>query len=626
MKTDLIQCLEEYDSLKQRDDMPCETSVDAKENLRLDSHRSVHREEKHPSKSKQAQMTPSRLLKRLNHHNEMSDYHIDVNDLAVISGIYQRTRENFDLDFSIREILGFLPQPLSGMKAEFEYMQSLLDRGILSFSYPPEHNFHANFGTVAQGQYRLNSLIWSILLGKSPFQNCESILSRGFKFEHDPLDLICDALELLFIHYPELRQDTRNAPGIFYGRVLNKVLDPALKGVASLPSSHRLSRFISVPGLDSFWQKCLYLIYFHQIRLNAELSIPALAVLLAEDYTDHRQAMLSLSKHNIFHREGLLEYGELGMFRNDLSLTDAALAELTGQTEERAFDLRKVVSQSAFFSLIETHQTLDQLILPVPSLEIVRTIIARLNNPCSDEIARWGLLGASLCNDEYIQQGCNILLHGEPGTGKTFIAGVLANELDRPLIMINANNIREMYYGSTEKRVRALFREMRLIAKKANPVFLLNEGDQLIHKRGGDLERSADATENAIQSIFLEEMETFHGILVVTSNVVQNLDPAMSRRFHYKLEILAPDQGCRLKLWKIHLPATIPGAAALDLESLAVEFPFTGGQIRIVVQNACHAALSRGSKAKLMLGDLYRYSLLEFRSSFETQSKVIGFR
>jgi SpoVK/Ycf46/Vps4 family AAA+-type ATPase len=203
---------------------------------------------------------------------------------------------------------------------------------------------------------------------------------------------------------------------------------------------------------------------------------------------------------------------------------------------------------------------------------------------------------------------------------------VLAKELDRPLIMINANNIREMFYGSTEKRARALFREMRLITKEANPVFLLNEGDQLIHKRGGDMERSADATENAIQSIFLEEMETFPGILVVTSNLVQNLDPAMSRRFHYKLEIPAPDQTCRLKLWKLHLPATIPGAADLDLESLAGEFPFTGGQIRIVVQNACHAAFSRGSQAKLTRDDLYRYSLLEFGSSFETQSKVIGFR
>jgi hypothetical protein len=626
MKTDLIQCLEEYNSLKQREDMPCETSVDAKENLSLNSHRSVLREEKHPGKSKQAQMNPSRLLKRLNRHNEISDYHIDANDLAVISGIYQQTRENFDLDFSIREILGFLPQPLSGMKAEFEYMQSLLDRGILSFSYPPEHDFHTNLSTVVQGQYRLNSLIWSILLGKSPLQNCESILSRGFKLEYDPLELICDSLELLFSHYPDLRQDSRIAPGMFYGRVINKVLEPALNGVASLPSSHWLSKFVSVHGLDPFWQKCLYLIYFHQNRLNVDLSIPALSVLVAGDKAEHRQALISLGKLNVFRREGLLEYEALGMFRNDLSLTDAALTELTGQTEEKAFDLRKVVSQSAFFSPIETPQTLDQLILPVSSLENVRTIIARLNDPRREEIARWGLIGASLSGDESIQQGCNILLHGGPGTGKTFIAGVLAKELDRPLIMINANNIREMFYGSTEKRARALFREMRLITKEANPVFLLNEGDQLIHKRGGDMERSADATENAIQSIFLEEMETFPGILVVTSNLVQNLDPAMSRRFHYKLEIPAPDQTCRLKLWKLHLPATIPGAADLDLESLAGEFPFTGGQIRIVVQNACHAAFSRGSQAKLTRDDLYRYSLLEFGSSFETQSKVIGFR
>ena len=70
-------------------------------------------------------------------------------------------------------------------------------------------------------------------------------------------------------------------------------------------------------------------------------------------------------------------------------------------------------------------------------------------------------MGASLTDDVSVQQGCIILLHGEPGTGKTFISGVIANELDRSLLMINANNIRDMYYGSTEKRARAMFQEMR---------------------------------------------------------------------------------------------------------------------------------------------------------------------
>ena len=322
----------------------------------------------------------------------------------------------------------------------------------------------------------------------------------------------------------------------------------------------------------------------------------------------------------------MLEYPEPSIYRNDLSLSDTALTELTDTSIGKVFNLATAISDSDYFSLIKPHQTLDQLILPAHTLDCIMAIVARLKDPRKDELAEWGLMGASLTDDISVQQGCNILIHGEPGTGKTFIAGVIANELDRSLLMINANNIRDMYYGSTEKRARIMFKEMRHIAADVNPVFLLNEGDQLIHKRGNDLERSADVTENAIQSIFLEEMETFPGILIVTSNLAQNLDFAMSRRFHYKLEVSAPDAACRLKLWKLHLPTSVPGASELDLESLSQGFPFTGGQISLVVLNACHEAFTRGHQAKLCMNDLYKYARLELGSSFKSKSRAVGFR
>ncbi len=625
MHTNLTQYLEEYSSIKQRNTDHGEVSSDDKKSEDGVALPNLGKTEKLHN-VKPDQNIHNSLLRKLIRHKELKAYCLESNDLAVISGIYQQTRENYDLDFSVRDILGFLPSPPANLKAGFDYLISLVDRGILSFSYPPDQDFHTNLASVLQGQYRLNGLLWNILLGNNPLQSCAAILNKGFKASAEPLEVVCDALSHLFNHYPELKQEPRVAEGVYYGKVVNQILGIALDKISCVPSSNALSRFITAHNLDSFWQKCLFMIYFHQTRLNVELSILALATLITENKSDLQQAVKSVARKNLLQHEGLLEYPEPSIYRNDLSLSDAALTELTDTSTGKVFNLATTISDSAYFSMIKPRQTMDQLILPAHTLESIKAIVARLTNPRKDELVQWGLMGASLTDDVSVQQGCIILLHGEPGTGKTFIAGVIANELNRSLLMINANNIRDMYNGSTEKRARAMFQEMRQIAAEVNPVFLLNEGDQLIHKRGNDLERSADVTENAIQSIFLEEMESFPGILIVTSNLAQNLDPAMSRRFHYKLEIPAPDAACRLKLWQIHLHESIPGTPELDLESLAQEFPFTGGQISLVVLNACHEAFTRGHQAKLCMNDLYKYARLELGSSFESKSRAVGFR
>ncbi len=626
MNTDLIKCLEDYNSIQKRSEDQAEALLFDLDSESFKPHHSQDTEEKPLRVNKTDKANMQKLLRSLSHHPELRDYHLVADDLSVISGIYQQTRENYDLDFTIKEVLGFLPKPPVDLKAGFEYLFSLVDRGIISFSYPPDQDFHSNLSSVLQSQYRLNGLVWNILLGKSPLKGCQTVLKHGFKEGNNPLEVVCDALDLLFEHYTELKMDAKPPCGIYYGKAVNTLLDKALEYISNLDPNHKLSKFISAHGLDPISIKCLFLLYFHQKRLNAELTVSALATLIAAGKTEYRQISEYLAQSNVLQQEALIEVSELSIFRNDLNLSDKALSELSTTDSKQSFDLPKFIAASPYFGLIQTGQTLDQLILPKPALESIKAIIARLQDPRRYELAQWGLLGASLSAEESVQHGCNVLLHGQPGTGKTYIAGVLANELGRPLLMINANQLRDMYYGSTEKRARALFREMRLIAREANPVFLLNEGDQLIHRRGGDLERSADVTENAIQSIFLEEMETFPGILLVTSNLAHNLDPAMSRRFHYKLEIPSPDAACRLKLWRLHLPLSIPGADAIDTEPLAQDFPFTGGQIRIVVQNACHASYSRGAQAKLSLDDLYHYSRLETGSCFENKSKVLGFR
>lgn len=91
-------------------------------------------------------------------------------------------------------------------------------------------------------------------------------------------------------------------------------------------------------------------------------------------------------------------------------------------------------------------------------------------------------------------------------------------------------------------------------------------------------------------------MEKFEGILIATTNLVKNLDSAFSRRFHYKIKFKRPDAQERLKLWCLHLPEKAPLAENVNIELLAENYRFSGGQIAIAVQNATMKAAIRGDR------------------------------
>lgn len=144
-----------------------------------------------------------------------------------------------------------------------------------------------------------------------------------------------------------------------------------------------------------------------------------------------------------------------------------------------------------------------------------------------------------------------------------------------------------------------------------------------MHCRNTFITATVDSEENALQSVFLEELETFPGILIVTTNLRENLDYAIFRRFRYKLEIPVPDYDCRLKLWNLHLNEKIPGSAKIDLTSLAQEFSLTGGEIRNVVLNACHHLISNPDLKELTYDILYYYARMESSSNLDKRNKKL---
>ncbi len=180
--------------------------------------------------------------------------------------------------------------------------------------------------------------------------------------------------------------------------------------------------------------------------------------------------------------------------------------------------------------------------------------------------------------------------------------------------------------GGNEQNTRMIFDRYRPIAKRSRnpPVLLLNEADQFLHRRLTNVLRSADQSYNQMQNIFLEQMEKFEGVLIATTNLVENLDTAFSRRFHHKIEFQRPGAEERLKLWHMHLPGRAPLAADVNLKLLADTYQFSGGQIAVVVQNAVVKAAMKGDK--IYHEDFIKACEEEMKGNFDEKAKArMGF-
>ena len=129
-----------------------------------------------------------------------------------------------------------------------------------------------------------------------------------------------------------------------------------------------------------------------------------------------------------------------------------------------------------------------------------------------------------------------LCLYGPPGTGKTAYARWLAEHIGVPLIAKRASDLISMWVGETEKNIARAFRE----AEQEGAVLLLDEVDSFLQDRRG-AQRSWEVTE---VNEMLTQMESFSGVFVASTNLMNNLDQAALRRFDLKVkfDFLQPGQ------------------------------------------------------------------------------------
>ncbi len=196
----------------------------------------------------------------------------------------------------------------------------------------------------------------------------------------------------------------------------------------------------------------------------------------------------------------------------------------------------------------------DQLVIPnIIKDEILSAIeVIRLRDKIFEE---WGLKKI----EPFPRTALNF--YGPPGTGKTMAAHAVADYLGRPILVASYAEIESKFHGDGPKNVKAIF----FASERDNALLFIDEADSLLSKRLLNVTQGSEQAINSMRSQLLICLEQFSGIVVFSTNLVENYDRAFETRVRH-VNFLMPDEECRSRIWQNHLPAELP------LENVCTEF------------------------------------------------------
>lgn len=212
-------------------------------------------------------------------------------------------------------------------------------------------------------------------------------------------------------------------------------------------------------------------------------------------------------------------------------------------------------------------------------------------------------LEALLCQDSFvsIQQrmkeaglrtGFCCLFYGAPGTGKTETVLQMARHTGREIIRVDLSSQKSMWVGESEKNIERIFADYRekLSQSELVPILLFNEADAIFSKRHVGVNSEVEQMANTMQNILLQNMENFEGILIATTNLADNFDPAFHRRFLYRIEFKSPSAEVRKQIWR----SMLPDMDESNIKAMAERFSISGGQIENAVRKIMIESILKG--------------------------------
>src|SRR4030095_3457421 len=187
-----------------------------------------------------------------------------------------------------------------------------------------------------------------------------------------------------------------------------------------------------------------------------------------------------------------------------------------------------------------------------------------------------------------LKPGYKALFHGGPGTGKTLTAALLGKLYNLDVYRVDLSMVISKYIGETEKNLEKVFKK----AENKNWILFFDEADALFGKRTS-INDAHDKYANQEIAYLLQRLEDYPGLVILASNMRNNVDEAFTRRLQSIIHFPKPQSRERLKLWRNGFSAACNPPRLEELERIAQQYEMSGGSIMNVIQYASLLALNR---------------------------------
>lgn len=203
----------------------------------------------------------------------------------------------------------------------------------------------------------------------------------------------------------------------------------------------------------------------------------------------------------------------------------------------------------------------------------------------------------------------SILLSGPSGCGKSEFVKYLGERAGKEVVVVTASDVLRALVGETEQRIADVFRE----AAEKNAILFLDEVDSLLYDR----KTAHYGWERVQTNELLIQMERFTGVLVCATNLVEQLDAAVMRRFTFKVQMAALDDDGKVKFFSRYFKSELTADERRRLLSIP---NLTPGDFRTVRERLFFLAGKNGAD------NARRLAALEVESAAKKDSRAhIGF-
>lgn len=184
---------------------------------------------------------------------------------------------------------------------------------------------------------------------------------------------------------------------------------------------------------------------------------------------------------------------------------------------------------------------------------------------------------------------------GPPGTGKTMCAHGIAAAMNQKILAVNYAEIESKYAGESPKNLIAAFN----VAQESNAILFFDEADSFLGKRISSVQSGHDQSINSLRSQMLILLEDFEGIVIFSTNLVKNFDPAFETRILRHIKFDLPDIHARSAIFKALIPSKVPMEQSLTDEDYLLFAKTSEGFSGRDIRNSVLDTLSSAAKLNL---------------------------